>query len=137
MRAAAATCLAGLALAGCGGGDDAPGRVAKDAQRAGETVQRLERAIARRDFATVCRRLFTPALRDRLGGGRCPQMLRESARGIERPRIRVESISLQGSRAEVRVVTSSARQSPARDVIVLIERRGRYRVDGLGASGER
>lgn len=138
MRAAAATCLAALALAGCGGGDRAQTRLTRDAQRAGQTVDRLERAIARRRFRTACERLFTGSLRDRLGGERCPRTLRSSAEGIRRPRIRVEAISLQGSRAEVRVVTTSARQAPARDVIVLLRQRGRYRVDGLGSpSGER
>jgi hypothetical protein len=57
---------------------------------------------------------------------------------VRNPRIRVEAISLQGSRAQVRVVTTAARQAPARDVIVLVRERGAYRVDGLAAvSGER
>jgi hypothetical protein len=38
----------------------------------------------------------------------------------------------------VRVVTTAARQAPARDVIVLVKERGAYRVDGLaGVSEER
>ena len=138
MRAAAAATVCALALAGCNGDEPAQTRVARDAARAGDAVVRLERAIARRDFRRVCRSLFTRALRQRLGGRRCPAMLRASARGVRRPRIRVEAISLQGSRARVRVVTTAERQAPARDVIVLLQERGAYRVDGLaGVSGER
>ena len=137
MRAAAAATLTALALAGCNGDDAADTRVTRDAARAGDTVERLERALARRDFRRVCTNLFTRALRQRLGGRRCPAMLRAAARGVRRPRIRVEAISLQGSRARVRVVTTAARQAPARDVIVLVQERGAYRVDGLGATGER
>jgi hypothetical protein len=138
MRVAAAVTLSALAMAGCNGDDPAETRITREAARAGDAVERLERAIARRDFRRVCRTLFTRALRERLGGRRCPAMLRASARGVRRPRIRVEAISLQGSRARVRVVTTAARQSPARDVIVLVKERGAYRVDGLaGVSGER
>ena len=136
-RAAVAAAACTLAIAGCNGDDDGRNPVAGDAARAGDVVVRLERALARRDFGTVCRRLFSRALRERLGGGRCPSRLRGSARGVRRPRIRVEAISLQGSRARVRVVTSAARQAPARDVIVLVEERGNYRIDGLGTTGER
>ena len=131
MRVAAAVTLSALAMAGCSGDDPAETRITREAARAGDAVERLERAIARRDFRTVCRTLFTRALRERLGGRRCPAMLRASARGVRRPRIRVEAISLQGSRARVRVVTTAARQAPARDVIVLVKERGAYRVDGL------
>jgi hypothetical protein len=131
MRAAAAVTLSALAMAGCNGDDPAETRITREAARAGDAVERLERAIARRDFRRVCRTLFTRALRERLGGRRCPAMLRASARGVRRPRIRVEAISLQGSRARVRVVTTAARQAPARDVIVLLKEHGAYRVDGL------
>lgn len=137
MRAAAAAIACGLALAACNGDEPAQTSVGRDASRAGDAVVRLERAIARRDFRRVCRALFTRALRERLGGRRCPAMLRSAARGVRRPRIRVEAISLRGSRARVRVVTTAASQAPARDVIVLVRERGDYRVDGLGVSGER
>ena len=137
MRAAAAL-LTGLALVGCNGDETPDTRVTREAARAGETVERLERTIARRDFRTVCGSLFTRELRERLGGRRCASALRASARDVRNPRIRVEAISLQGSRAQVRVVTTAARQAPARDVIVLVRERGAYRVDGLAAvSGER
>ena len=131
--------MALLAAAGCDGGDDGETRLARDAKLAGDTVTRLERAIAGRDFRVMCEDLFSRALRTRLGGRECPGRLRRSARGVRNPRIRVERISLQGKgdRARVHVVTNAASQAPARDVLELIRERGRYRVDGLGATGDR
>lgn len=135
MRAAAALLLTALALAGCDTGDEPERRVTQDARRVGETVQRLERALAGRDFRAVCTRLFTRGLVERMGGSRrCAVALRRSSRGLRRPRIRVETISLQGSSARVRVVTTAAGQAPARDVLVLRRERGAYRVNGLSGT---
>lgn len=123
-----------LAVAACGGDDEAKSRAIADAKRIGDTVQGLERALARRDFRSVCTRHFSRALRDRLGGGRCPAQLRRAAHDLRAPRIEVEAISLQGrERASARVVTRAERQAPARDVLVLVRERGGWRVDGLGA----
>lgn len=126
-----------LALAACNGDGDDPTGAARDATRIGEMVERLERALAARDFRLICERLFSSALRDRLGGSRCPAALRRSVRDVRQPSIEVEAISLQGRRrARVRVVTRAARQAPARDVLVLVREGGGFRVDGLGPTPE-
>ena len=136
LAAGAATALV-LALAACGGDDEPASRVTRDAARIGETVERLERALARRDYGGICRQVFTKALRERLGGGGCARRLRRAVRDVRRPTITVEAISFQGSRrARARVVTRAARQAPARDVIVLVREGGEFRVDGLGATPE-
>ncbi|MEX2196683.1 MAG: hypothetical protein WD844_15490 [Thermoleophilaceae bacterium] len=136
LAAGAATAIV-LALTACGGDDEPDSRVTRDATRIGETVEQLERALAARDFRRICRRLFTEALRERLGGGECPGKLRRSVRDVRSPSITVEAISLQGSRrARARVVTRAERQAPARDVIVFVREGGGFRVDGLGAMPE-
>jgi hypothetical protein len=127
-----------LAVAACGGDDESGRQAVRDARRIGDAVQGLERALQRRDFRAICARHFSRALRDRLGGRRCPAQLRRAARGVRSPRIEIEGIALQGrARASVRVVTRAERQAPARDVLVLVRERAGWRVDGLGVMPER
>ena len=66
-------------LPGClGAGDDA--QPASGAPRAiAATVQRLERATAERDFATICGDLLTASARRRAGGPDCVRLTRSAA----------------------------------------------------------
>jgi hypothetical protein len=124
--------LALTGLAGCSlGGDDEP-KPAEGAVRAvGETVERLERAIARGDWRTICEDLFTAAARRRAGGEGCPRLLRADARGLREPRIRILRVDLEDKRAEVRVRSRARGQQPLTDVIELRRERGAYRIDAL------
>lgn len=134
LAAGAAVCSIALAP-GCDRASEPPREVSAQAKAVGATVEALERAIARRDFETVCRRLLTRAVREQAGGRRCPAMLRRTARGVRDPRIWIRSISIQGSRAEAKVVTTAAGQAPAPDTIELVREDGGYRVAALGGSG--
>jgi len=119
-------------LTGClGAGDDA--RPASGASRAiAATVQRLERATADGDFATICGDLLTASARRRAGGPDCVRLTRSAAEGVERPRIELKGIELDGARARVKVVTHAAGQAEVSDELVLRRERGRWRVDSLG-----
>lgn len=126
-----------LAFAACGGDDEPTTRVTRDATRVGEALGRLEVALGARDHRRICEQLFSEALRERLGGRRCPAALRRALRGLREPSITIEAISLQGARrARARVVTQAASQAPARDVVEFVLERGGFRVDGLGAMPE-
>jgi hypothetical protein len=130
--ATVACSLALTGLAGCSwGGDEEPEPAAGAVRAVGETVERLERAIARGDWRTVCGDLFTAAARKRAGGSACPRLLRSDAEGLRRPRIRIERIDIEGNRADVRVRSRARGQQPLADVLVLRRDRGTYRVDFL------
>jgi hypothetical protein len=119
-------------LAGCLGADEEP-RPATGAPRAiAEVVQRLERATADRDFAVVCRDLFTAAARERAGGRDCVRLTRSAAAGVERPSIDLVEIDLDGASARVRVRTRATGQAALSDVLLLRRERGEWRVDALG-----
>jgi hypothetical protein len=119
-------------LAGCLGADKEP-RPATGAPRAiAEVVQRLERASADRDFAVVCRDLFTAAARERAGGRDCVRLTRSAAAGVERPSLDLVAIDLEGASARVRVRTRATGQAPLSDVLLLRRERGEWRVDALG-----
>jgi len=119
-------------LAGCLGADEEP-RPAAGAPRAiAEVVQRLERATADRDFAVVCRDLFTAAARERAGGRDCVRLTRSAAAGVERPSIDLVGIELHGASARVRVRTRATREAALSEVLLLRREHGEWRVDALG-----
>jgi hypothetical protein len=118
-------------LAGCLGGDEEP-RPARGAPRdIARVVERLERATADRDFATVCDELFTAAARERAGAEDCERLTRSAAAGISRPRIELKSIEVGGGRARVRITTRAAGQAEVPEVLELRREGGEWRVEGL------
>jgi Putative lumazine-binding len=118
-------------LAGCLGSDEEP-RPASGAPRdIAIVVQRLERAIAGRDFATVCEDLFTAAARERAGAEDCERLTRSAAADVARPRIEVEAIEVEGDRARVETSTRATGQARVREVLELRREDGGWRVDGL------
>jgi hypothetical protein len=95
-------------------------------------IQRLAKATAKRDFATICDQLLAGATRRQAGGADCPGVLDQRARGVRRPRIRIQSIEVQGGQAVVRVRTTASGQAPTSDVIRLVRENGSFRVLSLG-----
>jgi hypothetical protein len=118
-------------LTGCLGGDEeaAPARGA--ARSIAAVVERLERATARGDFATVCDDLFTAAARERAGGADCERLTRSAAEGITRPRIDVSAIEIEAGRARVEIVTRAEGQAAVPDVLELRREPDGWRVEAL------
>ena len=124
--------VAPLLLAGCSLGGDEETRPATGATRQiAETVGSLDQAIRRRDFRTVCDRLFTAGARRRAGGRDCPRLLRSTVAGLRRPSIQIVAIELSGEKAKVRVRSRAAGQPPLTDTINLVRQGGGYRVEAL------
>jgi hypothetical protein len=121
-----------IAPAGCSlGGDEEPKPVTGAAQEIAEVVRQLELATARHDWKTVCDDLFTKSALDRAGGGDCARLLRSTAKGIERPRIRVGGIVVEGERATVSVRTSARGEAELDDTLKLKRENGEWRIDAL------
>lgn len=95
-------------------------------------IQRLQTAIARRDFTTICNELFADVTRKQVGGESCADVLDQRARGVRRPHIRIKAIEVEGDQARVRVRTTATGQAPISDVIRLVREHGRFRVLSLG-----
>jgi hypothetical protein len=122
-----------LAPMGCSlGGDEEPQPVSGVPKAIAVTVQQLERAVAERDYAAICRRLFTEKARQRAGGEDCIAQLRSAAEDVRRPSIEIEGIELKGDRATVRVVTRAAGQTRVKDDLELRREGGRWLVEALG-----
>jgi ketosteroid isomerase-like protein len=116
-------------LTGClgGGSGDDPSREAIAA-----TIQRLERATARQDFAAICNNLLTPSARRRAGGPDCARLTRAAAADVRRPRLELKDVSLDGATAHVTVLTRAEGQAQLSERLVLRRERAGWRIDSLG-----
>lgn len=121
-----------LAPSGCSlGADDEPQPASGDAAQIATVVDRVERAVAQRDFATICDQLFTAGARERAGGDECTRQLRSAAEGVERPSIEIEEIDVKNNRATVRVRTEAEGQARVSDELQLRRQGGRWLVEAL------
>jgi hypothetical protein len=133
MRATLGACVALLALSGCSlGGDKEATRARGAPSAAAATIQALDAATRVHDYRGICYELFTPEARRRAGGKDCERLLRSAAADVRRPRIRILSIRLRGTRAVVRVRSSAANQPPIDDDVELVREPGRgYQISDL------
>jgi Putative lumazine-binding len=121
-----------LAPMGCSlGADEEPQPVSGAPRAIVITVERLERAVAERDYKTICADLFTAAARRRAGGSECVAQMRSAAEGVSRPGIEIEGIEVNGDRASVRVATHAAGQARVSDTLELRRQGGRWLVEAL------
>jgi hypothetical protein len=95
-------------------------------------IQRLETATARHDFAVICDELLSSTERRQAGGDQCASLLEERAKGVKRPRIRINRIVLGHESAAVHVTTTAAGQAPVADTLRLVREGGRFRIASLG-----
>lgn len=125
--------IALLASSGCSlGGDEEAKPASGPAAEVAATVDRLERAVTTRDFATVCDQLFTAQARKRAGGDGCERQLRSAAEGVRRPTIEIEAIDVEGNDATVKVRTTAEGQASVTDELQLRRQGGRWLVEALG-----
>jgi hypothetical protein len=122
-----------LASSGCslGGDEEAKPASGVPAQIA-STVDRLERAVATRDYPTICGQLFTAQARQRAGGAECVRQLRSATEGVKDPSIEIRAIDVKGDRATVEVRTRAEGQARVSDELRMRREGGRWLVDALG-----
>jgi len=121
-----------LAASGCSlGGDEEPKPASGVAAQIAATVDRLERAVAERDYATVCDQLFTATARQRAGGDECARQLRSAAEGVELPRIEIEAIDVKDDRATAKVRTEAEGQARVSDELQLRLEGDRWLIEAL------
>jgi hypothetical protein len=124
--------VAMLAPMGCSlGGDDEPKPVAGVPKEVAATVDALGRAIADRDYATVCDKLFTASARERSGGAECARQLASAGEEVRRPTIQIRGIELNGDRASVKVATEAEGQARLTDTLELRRQGGRWLIEAL------
>ena len=97
------------------------------------TVRQFESALAGRDWAGICNRLYTSNARAAAGGAHCPMTLAQSAGGLRDPRVKIVSVVVRGRAATVTVAASVNGKPPVTDAIQLEREGGRYRIASAGA----
>ena len=121
-----------LAPAGCSlGGDDEPKPVTGVPKEIAATVDRLETAVARRDYETICNRLFTTQARERAGGDECVSQMSSAAEDVRRPSIKIERIEVKADSATVEVATQAEGQARVTDTLDLRRSGGRWLIEAL------
>jgi hypothetical protein len=122
-----------LASSGCSlGGDDEAKPASGPTAEIAATVDRLERAVAKKDYETICNQLFTPRARKRAGGAECARQLGSAAKDVKRPRIAIEAIVVEENKAVVSVRTTASGQASLKDKLQLRRQDGRWLVEALG-----
>jgi hypothetical protein len=121
-----------LAPVGCSiGADKEPQPVTGVPKAIAATVDQLERAVAQRDYATVCNKLYTDTARRRAGGDECVSQARSAAEDVRRPRIEIEGIEVKGDRATVKAPTTAEGQARVTDTLELRNTGGRWLVEAV------
>jgi Putative lumazine-binding len=121
-----------LAPVGCSiGADDEPQPVTGVPKAIAATVDQLERAVAERDYATICNKLYTETARRRAGGDECVSQTRSAAEDVSRPRIEIQEIEVKGDRATVKVATTAEGQARVADTLELRNTGGRWLVEAV------
>ena len=122
-----------LTVTGCSlGADEEPRQATGPPAEIAAVVQRLERATAERDWATICSDLFTKGARERAGGARCARLLRNAAVDVRRPSIEIRGIQVrEGGRARVEIRTRAEGQALVSNVLELRREAGEWRVEAL------
>jgi hypothetical protein len=96
------------------------------------TVMQFESALANRDWAGICNRLYTKEARAAAGGARCATTLAQSAGGLREPRVTIVSLIVKGQAATVTVAASVNGKRPVTDSIQLVREGGRFRIASAG-----
>ena len=115
-----------------GSGDDGSSGAKVDARAAVATVEAFQKAIADRDYATICNRLFTADARDSSGGGNCQSVLAQNASRLRNPNVQITSVVLRGDSATVGVVAQVQGGPKVGDVIRLVRDKQGYRISSAG-----
>jgi hypothetical protein len=121
-----------------GGGKKRPPPVSGTPAEAVAVVEAFQRALATRDFATICDGLFSERARASAGGDNCQSVLAQATARIRGPNVQIRSVVLsRGGTATVGVVAGTSTDRPAPDLIRLVRQRGRFRIASAGNPARR
>jgi ketosteroid isomerase-like protein len=118
--------LAALVAGGCGGGADQTALV-----RA--TVVDYGKAVAAKDYRTICNRLFSPTLLQPASSIDlpCTTALSRAFKGVVKPKLTILSVKVTGQSALVSVHTTAANQAPDDTTIGLVKVGSSWRIGSL------
>jgi hypothetical protein len=119
--------LAGVALAGCGGGPT-------EEEQVRDTVDAFSKATAAKDYDKLCKQLLAPKLFEQIeqAGLPCEVALSKGLGEVKDPKVTVGAITVNGDAATADIRTSASGEEPSRDTLKLSKIGGRWRITSLG-----
>ena len=114
-------------------GDDGPADVSGTPKEAVETVEAFRRALAARDFATICDELYTTEAREAAGGDDCQSVLAQETAKLRDPKVEIVGLTVTKDQALVTVRASVRGEKPVQDTLRLQREKGRLRIVSRGA----
>ena len=115
--------------------DDDPPAVTGAPRDAVAAVQSFGRALAARDFGSICDEHFTLEAHEAAGGDQCSSVLAQGLAEVRSPRIAIRAVAVRGAAATVTVLASQRGKPPVVDTLQLVRERGRFRIASAGAVG--
>jgi hypothetical protein len=122
--------FAAVLLAGCGD------RTPSDSEQVRSVLQTFATATEKRDYDTLCDKVFAPKLLTGLQqiGLPCEVALKRSLGSVSNPKLTVGKVTVKGKTATANVRTAADGQQPSSDQVQLEKVKGSWRVSSLGAS---
>jgi hypothetical protein len=119
--------------AGCGGDKEA-----SPEQEVRSVLTTFATATEKRDYRTICTRVFAPSLLRGLReiGLPCEVAMRNSLGKVREPRLTIGTVTVKGKVATAEVRTSAAGQDPSSDVVRLDRVRSDWKISAL-SGGDR
>ena len=122
----AALLAATALLTACGADDEADVRA---------TVERYAKAVAAKDYQTLCDEILADELIENLRRVQapCETALQRGFREVDRPTITVRSVKLDGDTATALARSDAANQEPSEDTIRLVKEDGDWKIVALSS----
>jgi hypothetical protein len=118
------------------GGDDGPPAVSGTPKEAVEVVETFRKALATRDFATICDTLYTVEAREASGGDDCQSVLAQETAKLRDPAVKIVGLTVRGEEAVVDVEATVRGEKAVKDTITLVREKGRFRIASAGPPAE-
>ena len=93
-------------------GDDGPPSVSGTPKEAVELVETFRKALAARDFATICDELYTLEAREASGGDDCQSVLAQETAKLRNPQMEIVGLTVTRDGADVQVQASVNGEKP-------------------------
>ena len=114
------------------GGDEGVPEVSGTPKEAVEVVEAFRKALATRDFATICDQLYTSEAREAAGGDDCQSVLAQETAKLRDPRVEIVGLTVTKEGAVVNVQASVRGEKPVLDSLTLAREKGRFRIASRG-----
>lgn len=129
-----------LAVTGCGadeeGGGGGSGVAAE--QQVREVVARFGVATRGKDYQQICDRLLSKDLVNKIEGIGlpCESAVQRGLGGVRNPTLKINEVSISGSRALVSIRTAADGEAPSDDALQVVREGGEWKIASLAAPND-